>query len=324
PDVSADVVKQLEACGVRTDSELLFEPLFELYQRLPLNSITLQELSRVYTVVTELSAAEPILASDLLKYEEEKHPLEQDAELRVGDEQIDELLRGLGGARLVEISGDRKMGKSTLAFNIAINHLLSRVNESVAWVDTLGSFAPSTVLGIIFALGRKDTLSVMRRLHVSLAFDAETLHAVLDELFDSDSGARPRILVIDAITPLLTGIMSPFSSHGHAILADLMQRLRSIASQYHTTILIINDATVVNLLNVEDAKRERKPALGPTFTFMTDTTLWLSPPKAGEEGEDVDAAQTECDYLTIIKSRNKVSSQSSLSLLLFHTQGFVS
>ena len=110
PIISAGTVTHLEDCGILTDSDLLFTPLFELYKRLPRNTLSLQDLARLCTTVTELSAADAILGSDLLATELGQS--ERDAELRVGDVHIDELLQGLGGKRIIEISGDRGTGKS--------------------------------------------------------------------------------------------------------------------------------------------------------------------------------------------------------------------
>ena len=59
------------------------------------------------------------------------------------------------------------------------------------------------------------------------------------------------------------------------------------------TIQVINSTTRVAPRRPDAANPEavfettRKPALGPSFAFMADTTLWLSPrPEEGIEGED--------------------------------------
>ena len=110
PEISAESVRHLEASGIRTDSDLLFTPLLELYKKLEPNTHSLQDLARLCATVTELCAAPVTLATDLL--ESENHASARDIELAVGDEAVDDLLRGLGGPRLVEISGDRATGKS--------------------------------------------------------------------------------------------------------------------------------------------------------------------------------------------------------------------
>ncbi|TEB25150.1 P-loop containing nucleoside triphosphate hydrolase protein [Coprinellus micaceus] len=283
PTISAETVSHLEEYGIRTDSDLLFTPLFELYRRLPRNTLGLQDLAGLCTTVTGLSAAEAILGGDLLETEL----------LGVGDGRIDELLRGLGGKRVIEISGDRGTGKSTLALNIALNHLLEHPNERVAWVDTLGDFSPAAACDILRS-----------SMQVSLAFDTDTLHSVLDELFEYTAASDPpRILAIDAIAPLLGPILSGITSHGHALMTDLMLRLKTIANESRCTVLVINNATLKEPYDASKTNQERKPALGPTFTFMTDTTLWLSQ-KAPEIDEE---AAEKTSHLRILKSRTKAA-----------------
>ncbi|KAJ3504784.1 hypothetical protein NMY22_g17805 [Coprinellus aureogranulatus] len=305
PAIPDETIAHLEACNIRTDSDLLFTPLFDLYKKLPRDTLTLQDLARLRKDVTELVAAEPILGSDLL--EAELRESEQDAELRVGDDHIDELLCDLGGKRVIEISGDRGTGKSTLALNIALYHLLEHANEIVAWVDTQGDFSPGAVYDFLGSHGQENADSVLERLQVSLAFDCDTLYALLDEMFESTIGARPRILVIDTVTPLFGPILSGITSHGHAVMTDLMLKLRTIANAFRCTVLVINNSTLKEPYDASKKNQERKPALGPSFTFMTDTTLWLSR-KAVEEGEEGDSA----NHLEILKSRTKVTSSLQL------------
>lgn len=71
---------------------------------------------------------------------------------------------------------------------------------------------------------------------------------------------------------------------------------------------VINNSTRMGPRNTGSANPEavfesdRKPALGPSFTFMTDTTLWLSrrpPGEQQEEGAMVHVAE-------VFRSRNTV------------------
>lgn len=69
---------------------------------------------------------------------------------------------------------------------------------------------------------------------------------------------------------------------------------------------VINNATLKEPYDASKMNQGRKPALGPTFTFMTDTTLWLSQ-KAPENDEE---AAEKTNHLRILKSRTKVFSHS--------------
>lgn len=99
---------------------------------------------------------------------------------------------------------------------------------------------------------------------------------------------RVRLVIIDSVTPLLAPSLSAVSSHGHAIMTTFMQHLRSMARSYYLASLVsdytphmasCNSLEVVN--NTAGSPQNppsttRKPALGPSFTFLTDCTLWLA------------------------------------------------
>lgn len=82
---------------------------------------------------------------------------------------------------------------------------------------------------------------------------------------------------------------------GHAIMTSFMRQLRSLARTYSLSILVrgktftraYSHLNLLKVLNGTSASAPhnpqsafltttRKPALGPTFTFMTDATLWLA------------------------------------------------
>jgi len=117
--------------------------------------------------------------------------------------------------------------------------------------------------------------TVMERLQVALAFDTESVYDILDTI---DSSMK--FVVIDTITPLLSPNLSAVSSEGHAMMATFVRQLHSIAQTYDLFVLVINTTTWTpdrgpNPLS-NFVTTTRKPALGPTFTFLVDATLWLS------------------------------------------------
>ncbi|TFK27757.1 P-loop containing nucleoside triphosphate hydrolase protein [Coprinopsis marcescibilis] len=300
PTVSSEVATILENSGIRTDTDIIFTPPLEIFQRLPPGSMTLQELTKLRTAVIEFVSPESALASELLFQESG----DDGVELCVGNEGIDELLRGLGGRRVIEISGDRASGKTALTLNIVLNHLTSRAQDTVAWIDVLGDFTPANAYAILEAKGNQEPDVILDRLQVSLTFDTDAFYAVLDEL--SSNAIRPRIIVVDAITPLLGPLLSGVSAHGHAIMTDLMRRLRAFSKAHGATILVINNATLKHGFDATKPveQLEKKPALGPSFTFMTDTTLWLSSQKKDPSDPN---ASSPTFHLSILKSRNKAS-----------------
>ncbi|KAI0267657.1 hypothetical protein BC834DRAFT_869261 [Gloeopeniophorella convolvens] len=55
------------------------------------------------------------------------------------------------------------------------------------------------------------------------------------------------------------------TSTGHAEMTLFMRLLRATAQKLGMCILVLNEATAAG-----------RPALGPSFTFLTDATLWLA------------------------------------------------
>jgi len=111
PSIPADLVASLEAIGVRTEIDLLFSAsTFEIYKRLPANTIALQELIDFTSLAAELCAAPGMSANEALRLEKES--LTGDDELCSGVEEVDEILRGLGRRRVIELSGDKGSGKT--------------------------------------------------------------------------------------------------------------------------------------------------------------------------------------------------------------------
>lgn len=96
-------------------------------------------------------------------------------------------------------------------------------------------------------------------------------------------------LVIDKITSLLGPLLTPLSSQGHILMTEVVHHLRAIAKVHSITVLVrcclllviiqdpssgvqvVNDPTNKSLLH-----SPKSPALGPTFTFLTDATVWVS------------------------------------------------
>ncbi|CCM03090.1 uncharacterized protein FIBRA_05210 [Fibroporia radiculosa] len=172
--------------------------------------------------------------------------------------------------------------------------------------------------------------TVLDRLQIALAFDVETTQEVLEQLrfsLSSDPPVPPivRCVVIDSITPLLGPLLSAISSQGipsdfsalhatskfprftgHAIMTTFMRQLRALADTFSLTILVINSSSRSLPCNPDSAflSTVRKPALGPSFTFLTDTTLWLSKDLADSSNADEEATTHVAE---IFRSKKTVS-----------------
>ncbi|KAF4613995.1 hypothetical protein D9613_007604 [Agrocybe pediades] len=180
PAIPANIVASLDAIGVRTEIDLLFSgSTFEIYNRLPANTLTLRELTEYTALAAELCAAPGTTAQEALRLE--KEALTGDDELRSGLEELDELLRGLGSGKVIEISGDKGSGKTTLALNIILHHLASQPTPGTAvWVDTTGDFSSEKALNILAC--RQLDENILERVQVVLAFDIDFAQALLEDL----------------------------------------------------------------------------------------------------------------------------------------------
>ncbi|KAF9069223.1 P-loop containing nucleoside triphosphate hydrolase protein [Rhodocollybia butyracea] len=281
---------QLASLGILTSTELLFSssPL-EIYARLSPKSISFtcfEDFIKAlgdYLVTSGQDAAESAPEAPV------------DFKLETFPALDKQLGGGLPSARVIEISGDRGSGKSTLLLNSVLKSLVKDKEIEALWIDTTGDFPIERAVQILEeTLSSIDELGpTLERLHVSTAIDIESIHEIIRSLeaqLSESHSSRIKCVVIDSITPLLGVYLSAASSQGHAIMAGLMHSLRHLAIRYSLLVLVVNNATLMRAPPGlgRPASREpvsnpysafestiRKPALGPSFTFMTDATLWL-------------------------------------------------
>ena len=111
PSIPANLVASLEQCGIRTDTDLLFSaPVFDIFRSLPAGTVTLRDLAKYVDAVAEKVSAPGISAAKLLDLEIQAQ--KNVSSLQSGVPELDELLGGFGGRRVIEISGDKQSGKS--------------------------------------------------------------------------------------------------------------------------------------------------------------------------------------------------------------------
>lgn len=142
-------------------------------------------------------------------------------------------------------------------------------------------------------------------------------------------------IVIDSISALLKGVLSATSAEGHARMMSFMRLLRSLTtsssttSRQFTTVFVVNNlvslastanstAALHSVFPTLNSKRV-KAALGPTFTYLTDWTVYLSP--AGEVFRTSNSAEHGANsegenvIFEVIRSRRMVSSGTRSMLL---------
>ncbi|KAJ3733885.1 P-loop containing nucleoside triphosphate hydrolase protein [Lentinula guzmanii] len=297
-----DLVTELASLGILTSTDLMFSsptPL-EIYSRLSSKSISFPEFEAcIKVILTKLATS----GQEAVELDQPSHPCFKMETLTSLDNYLD---GGLPCARVIEISGDNGSGKRILLLNCVLMSLLRNREIEGLWIDTTGDFAIERAVQILeYHQQSLDNMEILlQRLHISLATDMESVQQIIRaldfQLALQASSIQMKYIVIDSVTSLFGPYLSAVSSQGHAIMAAFMRYLRDFAKRYSVIILLINNATLMQPPSTARAQTTaevtnprsvfastiRKPALGPSFTFMTDATLWVSLWPAQEEDEE--------------------------------------
>ncbi|THH14118.1 hypothetical protein EW146_g6183 [Bondarzewia mesenterica] len=324
PALPPALLQNLSAINIKTAADLVFIPPDALLHSLPRGSTTLGELESCIDNVTGQVAAEGMSGDELLASEVASDL----TEVKSGVSELDELIggsfSGTHGGNVIEISGKSGTGKTALALHTVLSHLSQHGRDAAIWMDTTGDLSAQRLTHAMSSQAGPCTDTALERLHISLAFEIEAAYDILDNIRSvltstSSSDARPRILVIDTITPLLGPNLSATSSQGHAAMTTFMRSLRTLARTHALFILVLNSSTVSNTNSASAfAWTTHKPALGPSFTFLTDATLWLARPPpsalnptssaADDHDGDSDRDQQELRIAEVLRSRISVCS----------------
>ena len=119
----------------------------------------------------------------------------------------------------------------------------------------------------------------------------------IDHSQDNEPHTSPiGMIIIDTITNVVSAMMVKSQVQGQALLASFMRSLQHLTSRYHVCTILTNAAVGTNPSRNPDYQhgpREDvsifsstmgKPALGKTFTFLIDTSVFLSTvPKTSDD-----------------------------------------
>lgn len=292
PSIPAELVVALDdACGIRTDTDLLFfGSSLDIIKKLPLGTVTLSDLEKFTERVAEQASAPGHRGDEILV--EIGRLSGKHSPASCGVKELDDLVGGFGGSRVFEISGDKGSGKTALALQVVIQRLVADADSCALWIDTSGDFSAEKTAQLVRHFDMATSEKVLERLQISLGFNIEAVYDVLESLRTSLSsfsavGQTVQCVVLDSITPLLLPSLSAISSQGHAMMTTFMRQLRELAHTFGITIFVINGTSAATPFNPSSAFAStiRKPALGPSFTFMTDCTLWLWKAKGTPDSE---------------------------------------
>lgn len=119
PTIPANLVSALEACGIKTDTDLLFfdGSNVDILAKLPPGTVSLREFEKYASLVAEHASAPAIrgdqeLAAVLLRQREKS------LDISCGVQELDALVGGFGNGRVFEISGEKGSGKTVRYRNL--------------------------------------------------------------------------------------------------------------------------------------------------------------------------------------------------------------
>ncbi|KAJ8509132.1 hypothetical protein ONZ45_g8659 [Pleurotus djamor] len=304
------LVFSLQEIGCGTASDFLQCSSETLILRLPPGTISIRGLEEYKTRVIEALSTVGTTAQTLLASPPPGDPENNSRSLLLtGCMRLDKLLHGFSGANVLEISGDKGSGKSTFIINIILRHLEANAESRVLWIDTTGDFIPALAVRILSQLGQtpgREPALCLDRLELAQAFHLEAVYDVLEN--SATTQQLPiSCIVVDTVTSLLSPALSAVSAQGHLIMTNFMADLRSFGKKYGSTIFVVNNSVATHRAqpNLEAVlTTPRKPALGPTFTFLTDATIWITREPHDEEGRILHTAQVWRSKLTVSPFRS--------------------
>lgn len=117
PFLPEALVMSLGEIGIQTDADLLFsKSAAEIVQSLPSGTLTLQDLRRYTSQVTEKAAALGVRGDHLLAFKIGKQDQPDGFDFMSGISNLDALLGPSCGSRVLELSGEKASGK-TVSFS---------------------------------------------------------------------------------------------------------------------------------------------------------------------------------------------------------------
>jgi len=121
PSIPAELVAALNSsCGIRTDTDILFfGSSLDIMKRLPFGTVTLSDLEKFTQLIAERASASRCRGDEILVEISGRN--ERHFQAGCGVKELDDIMGGFGGSRVIEISGDKGSGK-TVRFLVLCPH----------------------------------------------------------------------------------------------------------------------------------------------------------------------------------------------------------
>ncbi|KAG0468083.1 hypothetical protein HPP92_017411 [Vanilla planifolia] len=203
--------------------------------------------------------------------------------LPTGFDGIDTLLGGgLREGQLIEIVGPSSSGKTQFCLFVA-SYIASNNFGSVVYMNTSNCFSPSRVSLIVnqlcSSLDKEDRQrrirEIMSRIHCLSIFDIFSLMDALDELKNTmreqkvNEDAKICILVVDAISSLVTPILGSTNAQGRSLMVFTGYLLKRLAYELDISVLVTN-----HMVSGEGGMA--KPAMGESWKPVPHIRLLIS------------------------------------------------
>ncbi len=173
------------------------------------------------------------------------------------------------------------------------------VDEATTMLDRVKVMRVFDFAGVIEAVGELGEMregvprvpgEAPRKMRDEIGDSEEELDEEEDppaEQVSKDAG-QIGLIVVDSITNVVGSLMAKSQTQGHALLASFMRSLHFLTSRHHICTVLTNAAVGLTASSNQEYKRRPednvsvfsstpgKPALGKTFTYLIDTSIFLS------------------------------------------------
>ncbi len=195
-----------------------------------------------------------------------------------------------------EVAGPPQSGKSTLCFDQVITYLKTHRGQAVI-VDTIGSLSPITLAQQIESRqgdsNMLDRIQIMRTLDIWGVVEAiqeiTSSFALPLALTQSSAAQEARrdsqigIILIDTIANPLGLVMARGQSQGHDLMVSFMRELTLLNRHHGVCVILVNTVVKTNIPFEGSAFADVKikPALGQTWRYLLDFSLFIHPVPEG-------------------------------------------
>ncbi|KAF8933743.1 DNA repair protein rad51d [Dissophora ornata] len=246
----------------------------------------------------------PTPASDLYL---ERSSRGRSSHLATGWKRIDQLIGGgWVPGEVSEICGSSGAGKTQMCLNAMASMLVRDKTSRAIWIDTLdGGFSAQRSSDIIrahmhleeespteaSACSRNNDRSeqvkgALSRIQVYGCRDVydviNVIEAIRADFEQADQTSEPaaRLIVIDSLTTVLTGLLRGTDGVGHATMMHTARELRRLALDFDVTLMVTTLSVQMSYPEEQSPSilmtSNSKPSLGSSWRYATDLQLYLT------------------------------------------------